>query len=313
MDPLWDRLEKYLKTNAPRMLAGLAPPVFDVEIREVEDAVGHYLPHDVRYSLIRHNRQLLDDGLPVGGALIPRGFRLLSLDGIRREWEEHRAIVHRLGVDVPRPSVPCSDIKPYYLLPGWIPVAADVDGNSICVDMDPNGGGTIGQVIEFRREGTTPKLVAVGYGEWLQRVVDDLEDGRYVYVDQGNEGGFASPVSYDMPRCSVFAPLSKAVDERIGEVGFAPELLAECIMIDVSSIHHDLFLCGVFDVINKATGAPIDEYEEAYVKPADHGDVVRRLAQFGGHSDARVRDFAAAMQDMFGMAARVGVDVYFIL
>ena len=64
----------------------------------------------------------------------------------------------------------------------------------------------------------------------------------------------------------------------------------------------------------RSRGALIDVYEEAWVKPSDQGDVVERLgARFGSHKEPRVRDFAVRMQEMFRMAARVGVDVYFIL
>ncbi|WP_332455118.1 SMI1/KNR4 family protein [Burkholderia ubonensis] len=53
----------------------------------------------------------------------------------------------------------------------WIPLTHNGSGDHLCVDLDPDEGGRIGQVIRVWHDSPERELVAKGVGEWLARGV----------------------------------------------------------------------------------------------------------------------------------------------
>ncbi|BDI28747.1 hypothetical protein CCAX7_007980 [Capsulimonas corticalis] len=192
MDKLWKRLEDYLEVNAPVMRECLANGATEAELTELEAAVGHTLPSDVRLSLLRHNGQNLVNGDPGGGTLIPCGFRLLTLSDMLVEWTEHRNVAEYLKGERD-PEIANPGVKPFFHHPAWIPIAADIGGNSICVDLDPGEGGSVGQIIEFNHDLDTPTRIAADYKSWLMEITDGLEAGQYIYENNSYYPGFFLP------------------------------------------------------------------------------------------------------------------------
>jgi len=188
MEDIWKRLEAYLAQYAPKMLDGLAPPATESEIEAFEEKVAYRLPVDLRQSLLRHNGQTYKNGDPTGGSLIPGGYALASLGVMLGEWEEHRSISEDLG-NQRDPKTANTGVKPFFLHAAWIPIAVDIGGNSICVDLDPAADGILGQILERNHELDTPERITDSYAAWLSQLADDFEAGRYVYVD-GIYGGF---------------------------------------------------------------------------------------------------------------------------
>jgi cell wall assembly regulator SMI1 len=189
MDEIWDRLETYLKQHAQKMFDGLAPGAEETEIANFEATVGYQLPDDVRQSLRRHNGQRYEDGYVIGGSLIPDCWALQSIGGMLGEWEEHRANSEDLG-DQRDPEVGNPGVKPLFLNAAWIPFACDVGGNSLCIDLDPDEGGTSGQIIEFDHEGDSPTRFAANFRSLLTSLIEGLETGIYVYDENPHYGGF---------------------------------------------------------------------------------------------------------------------------
>jgi len=185
MDDVWIRIERFLAANQPLMLEGLASGATEEEIATFESTVGYRLPEDVRVSLKRHNGQMADpqrSGEPIGGLLIPFGWELLSLKWMLVEWREHRSISEDFGgdndIETGNPGV-----KPYVFHPAWIPIAAE-GGNSLCVDLDPDIGGTIGQIIEFNHEQEGPKRIADDYRSWFESLADGFEAGKFPFNER---------------------------------------------------------------------------------------------------------------------------------
>jgi cell wall assembly regulator SMI1 len=191
IDDLWNRIEAYLAVHAPTMLAGLEPGAGANDIEELERAVGHRLPDDVRASLARHNGQRYENGDPVGGTLIPRGYTLASTGVILDEWKDHRAISEDVG-NGRDPDVANPRVRPLFLHAAWMPIAVDIGGNSICVDLAPGDGGSYGQILDKNHELDTPTWTAESYQSWFSQIVDDLEAGATsmraeVLADSANE------------------------------------------------------------------------------------------------------------------------------
>jgi len=185
MDEVWMRIENYLAANHPLILDGLAPGATEDDIAKFETAVGYRLPDDVRSSLKRHNGQLHEPNSwkPIGGILVPYGWELLSLRGMLGEWNEHRSIEEDLGPDnVLESGNP--GVRPCTFLAARIPFAADSGGNSLCVDLDPDDGGTVGQIIDFDHEGDCAVRIADDYRSWLNAIADGFEAGLFPFNER---------------------------------------------------------------------------------------------------------------------------------
>ncbi len=188
MDRIWERLENFLRQNAPEIYDGLALGASEQEIVEVEQSCGFQFPPDLRQSYLRHDGQM--PGLMntcnagAGGEFIPGYFALMSMSRILREWEgnnEPGAIsdekIHDEEITDPR-------VKRVYLDRAWIAFASDIGGNALCLDFDPMPGGTIGQVILFDHEDAMRIWLAPNFEAWLNRVVSDLEAGRLIWNEE---------------------------------------------------------------------------------------------------------------------------------
>lgn len=73
------------------------------------------------------------------------------------DWSEHEGPVR---------NVPAS--------PGWIPFASDSSGNFLCVDVDPDHGGSVGQVIEVAYDLSRLRVVASSLTDYLDTLVANM-------------------------------------------------------------------------------------------------------------------------------------------
>ena len=59
----------------------------------------------------------------------------------------------------------------------------DNSGDHLALDLDPPADGKYGQVLHHSHEIGPTEVVASGWGEFLRTLVDDLESGKYVYLE----------------------------------------------------------------------------------------------------------------------------------
>lgn len=71
---------------------------------------------------------------------------------------------------------------------GWVPFAGDGAGNELCVDVEPDTGGRVGQVIEFVHDHEVRPRVADDLPGWFRGVAGVIERGEWVVVE--HEGWF---------------------------------------------------------------------------------------------------------------------------
>lgn len=114
----------------PELEAPLPPGATDAELTELEQTIGVRLPEVVRGFYLRH------DGIPDC---------LFSAREIADEW---RAIQTHPFSAYRSPIQPDYGIKAVLWSSRWIPIWTTTTGDSVCLDLDPAEGGTVGQILK---------------------------------------------------------------------------------------------------------------------------------------------------------------------
>src|SRR5262249_230247 len=172
MKELWNRIEAWLRANAPAAYNGLQPGASAEAIREAESRLQASLPEDVRACFAAHNGS--------GYANVFPRFYLLSLKELVQESERLRAMLEQgaFGNNEVPAYARRKRIKPNHWNVGWVPFAHDTGGNYLCVDLDPGAGGTVEQIIEWDHEEGATQVLAASLSTYLAAFAADLEAGR---------------------------------------------------------------------------------------------------------------------------------------
>jgi cell wall assembly regulator SMI1 len=177
MRATWERIEAWLRTNAPQVYETLRPGATDERIAEAERRLGVVFPEPVRESYRIHDRQS-----PEGPMLID-AWEFLSLERIVDEWNVWKQLLD--GGEFARSrSKPEAGIRPDWWDARWIPLTYSGSGDHHCLDLDPAPGGAVGQVILMWHDSPERPLVAPSFEAWLGRFADDLEAGEYVLSEE---------------------------------------------------------------------------------------------------------------------------------
>jgi cell wall assembly regulator SMI1 len=169
---LWRQLTEALARVDPMIVDDLCPAADDAAIERLRAGLTVPLPAEMealyrvnngegRLGLGRESAVELfwvSEPTHVHGRV---GYYFMPIDGIdgvitdfrslpapHAKWEEHHG-----------PVRPASD--------RWIPFAKDFGGNFLCIDLDPDVGGTPGQVIELVFDESRRKVVSSSLEEFL--------------------------------------------------------------------------------------------------------------------------------------------------
>jgi cell wall assembly regulator SMI1 len=168
----WDRIVACLKRQG--FVLQLNRRASTKAIAAFEKAVGSTLPDDFKESLRLHD----------GGDFMPPNYgEFLSLDQMREQWEMYRGWQQDEGYGVGDDWAPRElkgPIKPVFWNTKRIHVT-DNSGDHVTLDLDPPRRGTYGQVLKHSHEVGPVRVLAPSWSVFLQRVVADLEAGKYVY------------------------------------------------------------------------------------------------------------------------------------
>ena len=177
MEDSWEAFDRWLGSHWPEGLRRLGPPASDEALSTLEGVLGCALPDDLVRCLRIHDGQR-----PGTGGLFD-GTEFLSARRIADEWSVWKGLLDG-GDFEDTTSEPRSGVKSDWWNAKWIPVTYDGAGNHLCLDLDPDVGGTVGQVITMWHDDPSRELLADGLGTWFQRYVSGVIDGEYVHAEE---------------------------------------------------------------------------------------------------------------------------------
>jgi cell wall assembly regulator SMI1 len=182
MKDVWDRIHEALRQCAPDVLDSLRPGATDEQIRAAERKMGVILPADVKACYRVHDgAELSIVGEP---AYVMFGWGWGSLERVCLNWRGMRELHEEfLGLEE---FVSTSDgtVRTEWWHPAWIPLT-EFNGNHHCLDLAPEPGGAIGQIILWRNYDNNRVVVARSLTEWLNALAADLEAGFWRSDDHG--------------------------------------------------------------------------------------------------------------------------------
>ncbi|MEA5465228.1 SMI1/KNR4 family protein [Leptothoe sp. PORK10 BA2] len=184
MQEIWERIENWLRVNAPQVFEVLQPGASDAQIAELENFLSIQFPEDIKTSYRIHDGQsTFDYGLI-------NGRELLSLERIRSEWQVWKELLdsgtfqNKDGQD--QGSEPAPGICNVWWSSKWIPLTYDGAGNHDCLDLIPATGGTNGQIISMWHDDAERNIVAPSFCKWLEQYAEGLESGQFVFSEEYN-------------------------------------------------------------------------------------------------------------------------------
>jgi cell wall assembly regulator SMI1 len=189
----WDKLKSILGELDPRTLDNLYPGVDDAAVDRLRALLAVPLTVELE-ALYRMNDgegrlyeafkgQMFEDStLPFFTGPEPaavsgvRPYSFMRIDGVSEELERFAEIGGFSSEQrYPRNNWDWSEhegpVRKVPASPGWIPFASDSCGNFLCVDADPDRGGSVGQVIEVAYDLSRLRVLASSLTDYLDTLV----------------------------------------------------------------------------------------------------------------------------------------------
>jgi cell wall assembly regulator SMI1 len=218
---LWNRYVAWLAAHVPAAHANLAPGASDERIGALEQALQASLPEPVKVVWRINDGQratMLTNHIVKATPCVPT-LSFLSTEMVGRVWSEWEA----LRRDVPPDqlaelhsgtrSVVKGVVKPLYTSASWIPLWADpARADYVGLDLDPDTGGAMGQIINFGRNEDDHHQFATDFEDLLVFLVDEVEAGGW----QASEMGYGDETIpwFGQPKQHFFNSLHERWQER---------------------------------------------------------------------------------------------------
>jgi cell wall assembly regulator SMI1 len=173
----WAHIEAWLKSHAPHEEMG--PPATPEALAKLATALGGTLPPSLGESLRLHDGARFGISLKSGHG----PWTLLRASAIERDWKclqsLHAELDEQYG-DARRALRADGPVSAVWWRAEWIPFASNGAGDLLCVDMAPEPGGRVEQVVLYLRDPSPRKVMAPSLAAFLEEFVDGLESGAYV-------------------------------------------------------------------------------------------------------------------------------------
>jgi len=175
--PLAEVLRRLEAALGPALAGALNGAATDEALSRLEKRIGLTLPPELRESYLRHDGQPDSaDGLLREGFLeLDCEYRLLSLAEVGTEWKVWKELLD-LEEFAGSSATPDAGVRAEWWHPGWVPVASNGGGDSVCVDLAPDEGGAVGQVILMSHEHGDRPRVAGSWRELLMSLTEQYEE-----------------------------------------------------------------------------------------------------------------------------------------
>ena len=169
---------------------------------------GFALPQPIRDSYLCVDGQEPESNAGCSEGLF-FGLNLLPLEDVLEEWRFWREVDDdpstgaNLRLRETMQSIPPGWVRKEYSSRGWIPLVTDKAGNYLGIDMNPDEGGAVGQVIVFGRDFDTKVVMwrgdgPGGWAKWFASFVEELESGEGYEIGQGDGSeGSEDSVGYE--------------------------------------------------------------------------------------------------------------------
>jgi cell wall assembly regulator SMI1 len=178
MQNVWERIESWLATHAPKILQGLLPGATADAIHATEEQLGIQFPDDVRASYAMHDGQRGTTPSFMGE------WELLSLQAIVKHWSLLKELLDAgTFTDAEAVVETVGPVRENWWNAKWIPVTHNGAGDFYCLDMDPAPGGKQGQIITYWHVNTQREKIADSFQELMKKFADDLYADKYKVED----------------------------------------------------------------------------------------------------------------------------------
>jgi cell wall assembly regulator SMI1 len=180
MIEIWAAIKLKLTEIAPNMLDNLNAGVTDKEVEDLEKLIKAKLPIEFVDFCKIHN------GQKPGSAGLFDCEELLSFERIKDEWTAWKGLLDSKCFEDEGghfTSLPDNGIKNEWWNALWIPITYDGSGNHYCLDLDPAGQGSYGQIIRMWHDDAERSLEAASFKDWVLAYKDKLVGGQLVYSE----------------------------------------------------------------------------------------------------------------------------------
>jgi cell wall assembly regulator SMI1 len=165
MNQPWDVLEACLRRSNPDVLADLNPPATDAEVEWLQERLGVSLPADFITCLKVH------DGQKGRSDWLFGDWEFLPSRRIVDEWSVWKGLLDAGDFeDAQAQTEP--GVKALWWAPEWIPFTANGYGDHHCLDLSPDVGGRVGQVITIWHDDDRRSKESSSFSEWFAAFVE---------------------------------------------------------------------------------------------------------------------------------------------
>lgn len=208
LEQTWARLRAWLSNEYPELGDTLNFGILPQDLAQIEMSFGFALPQPIRDSYLCVDGQEPESNAGCSEGLF-FGLNLLPLEDVLEEWRFWREVDDdpstgaNLRLRETMQSIPPGWVRKEYSSRGWIPLVTDKAGNYLGIDMNPDEGGAVGQVIVFGRDFDTKVVMwrgdgPGGWAKWFASFVEELESGEGYEIGQGDGSeGSEDSVGYE--------------------------------------------------------------------------------------------------------------------
>lgn len=176
----WSRICDWMNTHAPGSLDDAGSPATKRKLNTAAKKMNVQLHADHAEFC-----QVVDGAessgvFPACGEWEDMAFSPMSLEESVSEWEMLKDLLEMGEFDglSPKTSPGISDVWWNTL---WIPFASNGGGDYYCIDLAPENGGKLGQIIFHSHESGEHVVLAESLRSYLAKLADDLEAGKFEY------------------------------------------------------------------------------------------------------------------------------------